>query len=86
MRSPEDRKIVSLEESRRARALEEARRKQEQRRAGRRAWFRRIPGPVLFLLAVLIVGLAVFLYDLSRYTAEFGSIDAALKHMTGMRR
>lgn len=62
-RSPEDRKIVSLEESRRARALEEARRKQEQRRAGRRAWFNRIPAWGLLLAAALIIGAALFLYD-----------------------
>jgi type VI protein secretion system component VasF len=80
-----DRKIVSLEESRRTRAREEAKRKQAQRRAGRSAWFRRIPAWALALAAVFVVGLAVFLYDLNRYTAEFGSVDAALKHMAGPR-
>jgi hypothetical protein len=80
-----DRKVVSLEESCRARALEEAKRQQAQRRAGRGAWFRKIPMAVLFLGAAVIVGLAVFLFDLNRYAAEYGSVGAALKHMAGPR-
>jgi len=83
---PNDRKIVSLEESRRARAREEAKRKRTQQRLGWSARLKKIPIWISVLAVVFILGLGVFLFDLNRYTAEYGSVEAALKHMTGARK
>jgi ABC-type multidrug transport system fused ATPase/permease subunit len=83
---PNDRKIVSLEEGRRTRAREEAKRKQTQQRLRWSARLRKIPVWITAVAVVFILGLGVFLYDLNRYTTEFGSVDAALKHMAGAHR
>ncbi|HEV7692879.1 MAG TPA: hypothetical protein VGO52_18740 [Hyphomonadaceae bacterium] len=83
---PNDRKIVSLEESRRTRAREEAKRRQTQQRLRWSARLKKIPAWIAVLAVVFIIGLGVFLYDLNRYTAEFGSVDLALKHMAGVRQ
>ena len=82
---PNDRKIVSLEESRRVRARQQAELKQRARRTRWASKLKRVPAWFVVLALVAAVGGGFFLFQAGRYAQQFGSWDLAFKHMAGGR-